>query len=217
MKNIFTFFFIFIFALTIYPQDKSFKITKNWIDVQERQRGYFQKRDLLLKDTETIGILESSEIPAEFETEISDLLYEIIKYDSQDNPENSLKGVKLLETKIQDKSHFFRIAADFANLHAEDNPMIIAQILIGMKNLIKGHYEENLKTMQMIFESIRGPYITGSKSGTQKYKTDVVIKYLKEYLAEFDRLYKAGDIEKDTELEQVIINIKIDMERYELL
>ena len=217
MKNIFTFFFIFIFITAVFPQDKSFKITKNWIDVQERQRTYFQKRDLLLKDAETIEILENSDIPADFESNISDLLYEIIKYNALEATENSLKAIKLLENKFQNKSHFFRIAADFTNTLSGDNPVITAQILISMKNLIKGHYEENLTTIKKIFEAIRGPYITGSKSGTQKYKTDVVIKYLKEYLTEFDRLLKANEIEKDTELEQIIIKIKIDLERYNLL
>ena len=101
-------------------------------------------------------------------------------------------------------------------MHAEDNPVMIAQIFLSMKELIIGHYEENVKSLGIIYESIRGFYIIGAKNASKKYKTDVVIDYLKKYLEEYDRLQKDRTIDTDTPLDQIVIRIKSELDAYQL-
>ena len=70
--------------------------------------------------------------------------------------------------------------------------------------------------MDKIYEIIRPIYVSGAKSGTVKYQGDTVIKFLKDYINEFDRLIKSREIESDTPFEQIIIRIKNDLDKYQL-
>jgi hypothetical protein len=209
---------IMMFSLfLIYSEDtKDFKINKTWIQVKKRSRVYFQKRDLLDLDVQTVKILQDNAIPADLEPDVADLLNDIIIYDALDAKENSIAGIELLEKKFVDKKHFFRIAADYTNNYGASNPLLVAQFFKSMKSSIKSNFEDNLTTLNKLYEIIRPTYILGAKSGTVKYQNDTIIKFLKEYLDEFDRLLKAREIERDTPYEQTITKIKLDLEKYQL-
>ena len=89
---------------------------------------------MLELDKQTVEILQNSQIPQENELDVSDLLNDIIIYDALDAKETSIAGIEILEKKLIDKQYFFRIAVDYANNYASDNPLLIAQFLKSMKN-----------------------------------------------------------------------------------
>ena len=76
-----------------------------------------------------------------------------------------------------------------------------------MKDSIVGNYNDNVGTLQIIYQSIKTPYIVEAKNGTVRYGTNTVIKYLKEYLDEFPKLLNQGKIPSDPAKYETVMRI----------
>ena len=189
MKNILLTLFLLI-PIIFFGQDKKddkFNITKNWVSIQLRQRTYFQKRDLLKLDDQTVSILEKNDIPADIEPDVADLIYEIMKYNSSEAKDVAIRAVVILEKKFKNKDHFYRIAADFSNYYGRENPLIIAQFFKSMKSLLYVDFSDNVRALKKLYDIIRTPYIIEPRSGSVKKGTETVQQYIKDYIYEIPK------------------------------
>ncbi len=79
------------------------------------------------------------------------------------------------------------------------------------KNTILENPEENVITLYKVYELIKTPYIVESHNGTVRYGSNTVLKFLKDYLIEFQRLLGEGKISKDPKLVDTVIRISAEI------
>jgi hypothetical protein len=207
MKKITILVLILVALPLLFSQDSGTTITKDWILIKQKSRSFFEKRKLLELDTQTLDEINNKKFSPDVEDVLSGLLYDIIVYDKLDMPENSLKALDILQNKFSTKKYLFNIAADFSNNYAATNPYVLAKIFSCMKDSIVGNYDENVSTLQIIYQSIKTPYIIEAKNGTVRYGTNTVIKYLKDYLDEFPILLNQGKISSDPNKYETVMRI----------
>ena len=210
MKKILMSSLIIFITLPLISQS-SFEITKEWIQIKQKSRSYFDKRRLLELDTETLKEIESKNFSSDVEPFLADLLYDIIVYDKLDNNENCLKAFDILQDKFQDKQHLYNVASEFANYYNTGYPFIIAKIFSSLKNTITENYDGNVVALSKIYEFIKTPYIVEAKNGTVRYGSNTVLKFLKDYLLEFQKLLSEGKISNDPEKLDIVIRISAEI------
>ena len=191
----------------IFSQDSGSSITKDWILIKQKSRSFFEKRKLLELDTQTLEEINNKKFSPDVEEALSGLLYDIIVYDKLDAPENSLKALDILQNKFSTKKYLFSVSSEFANNYASVSPYIIAKIFSCLKDSIAGNYDDNIKALSIIYESIKTPYIIEAKNGTVRYGTNTVIKFFKDYLDEFPKLLNQGKIESDPKKYETVMRI----------
>jgi len=145
-------------------------------------------------DTETLAFIQRSNIPADVEPVLSDLLYEILCDNKLDNVENCNKVIDILEKQFKNKNHLFRVAGEFSYYNSVGYPFVIAKIFSSLKNVILDDFDENVRAFKVIYTSIKEPYVLGAKNGTVKYGTSIVQQYLKAYLEEVPKLLAEGKL-----------------------
>ena len=203
-----SFILFIIFPLT---SQSGFELTKEWIQIKQKSRSYFDKRRLLELDTETLKEIESKNFTPEVEPFLAELLYDIIVYDKLNNNENCFKAFDILENKFQDKQHLFNVASEFANYHNTGYPYIIAKIFNSLKNTITDNYDGNVEALYKIYEFIKTPYIIEAQNGTVRYGSNTVIKFLKDYLLEFQKLLSEGKISNDPKKLDIVNRISAEI------
>ncbi len=211
MKKIFLSSLFILLLIKPIISENSFLITKEWVEIKQKSRSYFEKRRLLELDTETLTTIENSNFNPEAEPYLSDLLYDIIVYNKLDNNENCFKAFDILQNKFQDKNHLFNVSSEFANYHSIGYPFIIAKIFNSMKHTIIGNSEKNIKALAKIYEFIKTPYIIEAQNGNVRYGSNTVSKFLKEYLLELQKLLNEGKIENSPEAFDTIYRISAEI------
>jgi hypothetical protein len=201
---------ILLITLPIFSAS-SFEITKEWIQIKQKSRSYFDKRRLLELDTETLKDIESKSFSPDVEPYLADLLYDIIVYDKLDSNENCFKAFDILENNFKDKQHLCNVASEFANYYNTGYPFIIAKIFKSLKNTITDNYDGNVEALSKIYEFIKTPYIVEAQNGTVRYGSNTVLKFLKEYLLEFQKLLSEGKISNEPEKLDIIIRISAEI------
>ena len=202
---------LLLLTILILINQSNFKITKEWIQIKQKSRSYFDKRRLLELDTETLKEIESKDFSPEVEPFLSELLYDIIVYNKLDNNENCFKALNILENKFQDKQYLFNVASEFANYYNTGYPFIIAKIFSSLKNTITDNYDGNVEALSKIYEFIKTPYIVEAQNGTVRYGSNTVIKFLKDYLLEFQKLLSEGKIVNDPKKLETVIRISAEI------
>lgn len=202
---------LIIFAFVLYCSGNGYQITEEWIQTKQKSRSYFEKRQLLEIDTQMLTELESKDLAPELEPIIADLLYEIIVYDKLDNQENCFKAFDIMVNKFKNKKHLFNVAGEFANNYSSGYPFIIAKIFHSLKKTIIGNYEDNLKALYIVYDSIKTPYIIEAQNGTVKYGANTVVKFLKDYLQEFPKLASEGKIDSDPKKLELVLKITAEI------
>ena len=201
---------IVLITLPLISQN-SYELTKEWIQIKQKSRSYFEKRHLLELDTETLNEIENKNFSPEVEPYLAELLYDIIVFNKLDNVENCLKAFDILENKFSDKQHLFNVASEFANYYNTGYPYIIAKIFNSLKNTITDNSVENVNALSKIYEFIKTPYIVEAKNGTVRYGSNTVLKFLKDYLLEFQKLLSNGKISNDPQSLDTIIRISAEI------
>lgn len=187
------------------------EITKDWVQIKQNARSYFDKRRLLEIDAETLKDIESKNFSNDVEPFLAELLYDIIVYNKLDSNDNCFKAFDILQNKFKNKKHLFYVSADFANYHGPEYPFIIAKIFSSLKETIKENPEENAVALYKVYELIKTPYIVQSHNGTVRYGSNTVLKFLKDYLLEFQRLLKEGVVSNDPKILDTVMRISAEV------
>ena len=210
MKKIILVILMFL-SFILYCSGSGNQVNEEWVKVKQKSRSYFEKRQLLELDSQMLTELENKDIDPAIEPIVADLLYEIIVYDKLDSQENCFKAFDIMVNKFKNKKHLFNVASEFANTYSSGYPFIIAKIFNSLKKTIVGNYEDNLKALYIVYDSIKTPYIIEAQNGTVKYGANTVVKFLKDYLQEFPKLASAGKIDSDPKKLEMVTRITAEI------
>jgi hypothetical protein len=200
-----------IFSEDTQPSAQPENIDQQWVKVKLHIRKNFKKMKLAELDRETLNVIEISTIPPEVEKNLAELLYEIMEDDLLYGKDNCVKAVKLLHTKFKDKQQFFDYASQFAYEHPSKSSFVIAEIFRGLKASIEGHYDQNLQTLKVVYESIRPTYMATDKGGIIEGGTNDVIYALIDYLREYLRLLDQNKFQEEPRKKYLIHYIYKDL------
>jgi len=212
MKKILFISLILPICYFIIAESNGSNISEKWVKIQKRQRVYHQKRELIQLDKQALDALQKSDIPADVEKELAELLQTIIIDNKVHDIKNALNALDVLQNKFVDKEHFYDISAEYAYLHSPGNPYIIVKILDGFSNLLDNDYAYNVYNMKVIYNAIKPYYIYRAlEGGDLKYGTESVVSSLINYLRSFVQKVKEDVINVDEENLKIIVGIYSDL------
>lgn len=202
MKKILILFLILSNILIFSQDNKTKKITKEWVRTIKIKREAYLTRDekyeILPFDNEILEYIKEAEDVNKFEDDLGILIYDIIVLGKHYNEINIVKGLDISLNKFNNKEYFLSFAFDVSNSEKIKSASVLLKVLEGYTKILDKHDKQIFTNLKLIYAEINS-YINDQRKNNHIEVVGGFMAFLYRYITLVDN----GKI-KDTQRKIVV-------------